>query len=154
MDEMKKRLEEFFKLCQTHNIVLKKSKSNLLRKDDIALLSFTVSEGKLRPSEKKLDHIKLAENKISTQKDLRALLVALNYYHRFSPRFRFLAQPLFDLLKLARNAFKFEDVHRTMLQDLMKEIKQTPGLSYLNNPKIRNGRYIIYADASNTAMGV
>jgi histidinol phosphatase-like PHP family hydrolase len=44
VQEMKERLEEFLKLCQKHNIVLKKSKSNLLRKDDIALLGFTVSQ--------------------------------------------------------------------------------------------------------------
>jgi hypothetical protein len=35
----------------------------------------------------------------------------------------------------------------------MKEVRQTPGLSFLNNPKIKDNKYIIYADASNTAMG-
>jgi hypothetical protein len=40
-----------------------------------------------------------------------------------------------------------------MVQDLIKEIRQTPGLFCLNDPKIKNGRYIIYADASNTVMG-
>jgi hypothetical protein len=36
---------------------------------------------------------------------------------------------------------------------MMKEIRQVPSLSFLNDPKIRNREYIIYADASNTAMG-
>jgi hypothetical protein len=52
-----------------HNVVLKKSKSNLLQKDDISLLGFTVSKGKLRPPEKKMDQIQLALNKLKTQKD-------------------------------------------------------------------------------------
>jgi hypothetical protein len=35
----------------------------------------------------------------------------------------------------------------------MKEVRQTRGLSFLKDPKIRNGEDIIYASASNTAMG-
>jgi hypothetical protein len=32
------------------------------------------------------------------------------------------------------------------------EIRLAPGLSFLNDPNIINGKYFIYADASNTAM--
>jgi hypothetical protein len=52
VDEMVERLRDFLKLCKLHNIVLKKSKSNLLCKNNIALLGFTVSKGKLRPANK------------------------------------------------------------------------------------------------------
>jgi hypothetical protein len=103
VDEMVERLHEFLKLCKLHNIVLKKSKSNLLRKDDIALLGFTISKGKLMLADKKMDQIQLAGNKLKTQKDLHDLLAALNFYCMFSPRFSFYAQPLFDLLKLDRS---------------------------------------------------
>jgi hypothetical protein len=72
-------------------VVLKKSKSNLLRKDDISLLGFTVSKGKLRPAEKKMDQIQL--DRLKTQKEWRALLASLNFYCMFSPRFSFYAQP-------------------------------------------------------------
>jgi hypothetical protein len=53
--DMIERLHEFLDLYKLHNIVLKKSKSNLLCKDDIALLGFIVSKGKLRPANKKID---------------------------------------------------------------------------------------------------
>jgi hypothetical protein len=54
---MVERLKEFLKLCKLHNVVSKKSKSILLRKDDISLLGFTVSMGKLRPADKMMDQI-------------------------------------------------------------------------------------------------
>jgi hypothetical protein len=74
VDEILWRLTEFIKLCKLHYVVLKKSKSNLLRKDDISLLGFPVSKGKLRPAEKKINQIQLSLEKLRTQKDLRALL--------------------------------------------------------------------------------
>jgi hypothetical protein len=91
--------------------VLKKSKSNLLCKIDISLLGFTVSKGKLRPAEKKMDQIQFAGDKLKTQKDLSALLAALNFYRMFSPLFSFYTQPLFDLLKLDRSEFKLSEAH-------------------------------------------
>jgi thymidylate synthase len=72
-------------------VVLKKSKSNLLRKDDISLLGFTVTKEKLRPAEKQMDQIQLSLEKLRTQKDLRALLASLNFYRMFYPQFSFYA---------------------------------------------------------------
>jgi hypothetical protein len=57
VDEMVERLRDFLELCKLHNIVLKKSKSSLLRKD--TLLGFIVSKGKLRPADNKMDQIEL-----------------------------------------------------------------------------------------------
>ena len=153
VEEMVDRLRQFLELCRKHNIKLKKSKSNLLRKDDISLLGFTVKEGKLRPAKDKLEKMSLALKEVKTQKDLRALLASLNYYRLFSPCFRYYAQPLFELLKLDKGKFKFSTTHLGNLEALMDEIRKTPGLSFLNDSKIRNGEYRIYADASNTAMG-
>ena len=90
---------------------------------------------------------------LKTQKDLCALVASLNYYRCFSPRFSFLAQPLFDSLKLDKKEFLFSDIHKAALNELVREIRKSKGLSFLNDENIKNGRHIIYADASNTAMG-
>jgi hypothetical protein len=107
VEEMVRRSTEFLQLCKVHNVVLKKSKSNLLRKNDISLLGFTVSKGKLRPAEKKMDQIQLALDKLKSQKELTALLASLNFYPMFSLRFNFYAQPLFDMLKLKKAVLMF-----------------------------------------------
>jgi hypothetical protein len=83
----------------------------------------SVSKGKLRPAEKKMDQIQLALDKLKTQKELRALLVSLNFYRMFCPQFSFYVQPLFDMLKLEKAYFMFGDDHRKMLDYLMEEIR-------------------------------
>jgi hypothetical protein len=95
-----------------------------------------VSKGKLRPTEMKMDQIKLTLDKMKTQKELKNLLASLNFYCMFSPRFSFYAQPLFDMLKLEKGNFVFRDDHRKMLVYLMDEIRKTPGLLFLNDSNI------------------
>ena len=87
LEEMERHLQEFFQTCRHHNVVLKWTKSNLLRKDDIKILGFSFSTGRLKPQQEKLDKIDIALKKLKTPKELRALLASLNYYRCFTPGF-------------------------------------------------------------------
>ena len=142
-EELRSRLLEFLKLCRYHNIVLKRTKSNLMRKEDIKILGFSIRDSKLYPQHGKLDQLEITLKDLKTQKDLRALVASLNYYRCFSPRFSFLAQPLFDSLKLDKKEFAFTDVHKEALKELVHEIRKTEGLSFLNDKKIKNGKHTI-----------
>ena len=52
-----------------------------------------------------------------------------------------------------KSEFKLTKKDKAGLATLISEIKNTPGLAFLNDEKIKAAEYYIYADASTAAMG-
>ena len=50
-EQMETHFRQFLDMCSRHSVVLKWTKRNLVRKDNIKILGFSISEGKLKPQQ-------------------------------------------------------------------------------------------------------
>ena len=105
-----------------------------------------VSGGKPKLPVEKTDQMDTVLKRVKTPKEL-------NHHRCFSPRLSYIAASLYNLVNVDKSKPKLTEKEKAGLGILIREIKNTPGLAFLNDDKIKVVEYYIYADASTTAMG-
>ena len=129
-------------------ITAKPSKT-LLGYHEIEFLAHIVGNGKIQPTEDKIEGI----NKIAppaTKKQVRSFIGTINFYRRFIPHFAEIATPLTDLTTKGRpNKVRWLPEHKDSFDQLKNAITKYPVLRTPDFLKI----FYLQTDASNRGIG-
>ena len=146
IEEHMKHIEMVFERLRQHGLKLKLSKCQFLQ-PQTNYLGFVVDKDGIRPDPGKISAIKSLKQPESVR-EVRALQGVLSYYRRFLPNLAGITTPLTELTK-KHARFKWTPECEKAFQFIKENLQTIPYLSY-PDPKLD---YIIYCDASDTAIG-
>ena len=140
------RLIEIFQRLREHNLKLKPSKCDFLRKECLYLGHIITSNG-IKPDPSKIEcvaNFPIPKN----QKHVKSFLGLVGYYRKFIKNFAKVSKPLTKLLQ-KDTVFKWDNTCDNSFQTLKHSIISPPVLQYPDFTK----PFIITTDASNFAIG-
>ena len=143
-----KRLKDVFTRISQHNLKLKPSKCEFLRKE-IIYLGHTLSEDGCRPSKEKVEAIlNYQPNGLTNTKQIQEFMGMAGYYRRFIENFSDIAQPLYKLLQKSVR-FVWGEEQKLAYETLKSALVSDLVLIY---PDF-NKQFYLTTDASNYAIG-
>ena len=137
-------VETVLSILRAHNISINFEKSKF-KKEKIEYLGFILDGNGLKPITNNVEEISLI--KPTKKKDIQRIMGHLNWFkpfvQRFSNRTSFLTDPLKDNVKIT-----WDDSQAKKLQQLIKDIKESEGLSKPDDTK----EFVIETDANLTGI--
>jgi hypothetical protein len=146
IEEHNKNLESVLKVLRDSNLKAMPTKCNFLKKE-IHFLGHIISPQGVKTDPKKIMAMKAMEEPANA-KQLRKFLGMCSYYRRFVKDFSKIAYPLYDLTSPKKD-FQWKEEHKNAFKQLKEKMSSPPVLSFPN----RNGKFILYTDASKHAIG-
>lgn len=117
------------------------------RTDTTQYLGFIIDKRGVRPDPDKVAAIRSLPSPTSVR-EVRSFIGMCSYYRRFVPNFSKIAEPLVSLTKKYAK-FKWNDQCQQAFDYIKDSLTVIPLLSYPDP----NKEYILYTDASDTAVG-
>lgn len=139
-------LRSVFEKFRRANISLNIEKCEFM-KTSIRFLGHIISEEGVQPDPSKISSITEFPTP-NNLKGLRAFLGLTGYYRRFSPEYAKAIQPLLELTR-KHVRWKWEQQHT----DAMNDVKGLFRCNIMLHHPQKTGKYVIYADASDYAVG-
>ena len=148
MEEHIKILDEVLRRLSVNKMFPKFSKCRFAVKE-IEYLGHTVGEHGVRPSEEKIEAIKVWPSTLANETQVRQFLGTVNYCRQYmGPEFAALARPLNDLLRNGKE-FVWQDVHTKAVEELKNRLIHYTLLALPDQKK----PFVLRTDASGFAIG-
>jgi hypothetical protein len=146
IQEHKEHINKVFQRLKEFNLSIKLEKCKFCR-SSTEFLGHVIGKDGIKPSEAKVETIKLKQNPVS-KAELQSFLGLTNYYRRFIKNYAEVTAELYELLEKKR-PFEWNQVHVEKFESLKKSLCEAPVLTFFNNDK----EVHLHTDASAYAIG-
>ena len=146
IEDHEKHIKTVFDRLRQHGLKLKAKKCSFV-KDQTEYLGFVIDKNGIKPNPDKVAAIRTLPSPC-TVREVRSFIGMCSYYRRFIPNFSKIAEPLVGLTKKYAR-FKWDNNCQNAFDFLKESLTVVPLLSFPDP----NKEYILYTDASDTAIG-